>query len=162
MDKIIIIDDSGIQEKLDKFLSANKNHVRLSADMDEVSLRGNSAFMEILKYYEEKHKLKIHTKDKVWFYKINEVLRFEAVYGKTRIYFSNGSTSLLNVTIDEIENQLRDFPFFKIHSSHIINGNYISRITDSPNGLIELTNGDSVPIKKSYKKQILNFINKSY
>ena len=162
MDKIIIIDDSGIQEKLDKFLSVNKNHVRLSADMDEFSLRGNSAFMEILKYYEEKHKLKIHTKDKIWFYKINEVLRFEAVSGKTKIFFFNGADSILNISIDEIENQLRDFPFLRIHNSHIVNGKYISRIEGSPTGLIELTTGDSIPIKESYKKQISNFINKSF
>ena len=163
MDKIIIIDDYGIQKKLDKFLSENKNNIRLNAEMDEVALKSNSSLAEIIKSYEEKHKLKITTKDKIWFYKSSNVLRFEASGEKVKIFFSNSTFNEINVTIDDLENQLKDFPFLRIHSGHLINGNFIFEIPDSTAGYIKLTTGDEIPVEEPYIRLISNhFKNKFY
>jgi len=160
MDKIIIIDDSGIQKELEKFLIANKKHIRLSSDMDELSLGNNSILSEIIKRYEDKHKLKIQTKDKIRFYKSNEIIRFEAKQDKTIIFLSNNTTSEIDESIEGIEQQLQNFSFIRIHKNHIINVNFISKIYGNFDNQIELTNGETIPVTKNRKKQIMDSLNK--
>ncbi|MBL7105867.1 MAG: LytTR family transcriptional regulator DNA-binding domain-containing protein [Bacteroidales bacterium] len=160
MDKIIIIDDSGIQNELEKFLIANKKHIRLSSDMDELSLSNNSILSEIIKRYEDKHKLKIQTKNKIRFYKSNEIIRFEAKQDKTIIFLSDNTTYEIDVSIDGIDSQLKSFSFIRIHDNHIINMNYISKISGNFNAQIELTNRETIPVAKNRKKHIMDSLNK--
>ena len=160
MDRIFIIDDDGIKEKLEKFLIANKKHIRLNSDMDELSLGNNSILSEIIKRYEDKHKLKIQTKDKIRFYKSNEIIRFEAKQDKTIIFLSDNTTSEIDKSINDIESQLKSFFFIRTHENHIINVNYISKIYGDSDELIELLNGETVPVTINRKKYIMNFLNK--
>ena len=160
MDRIIIIDDSGIQKKLEKFLLANKNNIRLNTDMDEIALSNDFALSEIIKTYEEKHKLKIHTKSRVWFFKSREIIRFEALEKDTRVYLTNQNRPVINENIDEVENQIKDFSFLRIHNKHIINMNHIARIFEDDSEKISLLNGDVLPVEKLRKQYILESIEK--
>ncbi|MEZ5198456.1 MAG: LytTR family transcriptional regulator DNA-binding domain-containing protein [Bacteroidales bacterium] len=160
MDKIIIIDDSGIKKELEAFLMANKNHIRLSSDMDELSLGQNPVLKEIVRRYEEKHKVKIQSKDHVRFYKLNDIIHFEAAENFTFIYQSDGTKNIVNETIDSIEIQLQDFPFFRTHPNHIVNLHHIVRVSDQSENRIELSTGDNVPVTASKKEIIIDFLNK--
>ncbi len=155
MDKIIIIDNNEIQEELEKFIIANKKHILFNSDMDLLSLERNPILKDIIENYESKHKIKIHTKSRVWFFKSREIVRFEAGQGNTTAYLTNMNHSVINENIDQIENQLKDFSFIRIHNDHIINMNFIVKITAGQNVNIELMNGDIVPIEDQRKQYIL-------
>ncbi len=156
MDKIIIINDSGIQSELENFLIANKKHIRFSSNMDEISLGQNPILKEIVRNYEEKHKVKIHSKDNIRFFRANEIIRIKANKDKTLIFLINEKVDEINETIDQIENQLKDFSFIRIHDDHIINTSFIAKITAGRDIDIELMNGDIVPIEDQRKQYILN------
>lgn len=160
MDKIIIIDDSGIQNELEKFLIANKKHIRLSSDMDEVSLGQNPILKEIARRYEEKHKVKIQSKDHIRFFQANEIIRFKANNNKTITFLTNEKVVEINETIDNIEQQLEYLPFLRIHEAHIINVHFISKIFDKTENNIELNDGTLLPVTEIRKEFIMNFLNK--
>ena len=160
MDKIIIIDDSGIQRELEKFLLANKDHIRLSSDMDEVSLAQNPILKEIVKRYEQKHKVKIQSKDHVRFYKLNDIIHLKSIGTKTILYQSDHNQIEINESLNNIELQLQHFPFFKTHQIHIVNLHHLVKIADKPEVSIELSNGDIVPVTASKKKTIIEFLDK--
>jgi len=160
MDKIIIIDDNGIQQEVQKFITNNKNHIRLSSDMDELSLAGNPLVKEIINQYEARHKVKICSGDKIRFYYFNHIVRLEKKAEKTKIYLSDGSHSLLNEEIKNIEIQLRNFPFLRVHPKHIVNLHFLAKISRLPTSHIELSTGKLIPITESSKKAIIDFLNK--
>ena len=155
MDKIIIIDNNEIQEELEKFIIANKKHILFNSDMDQLSLERNPILKGIIDNYEEKHKIKIQTKNRIWFFKSGEIIHLEAKQQNTLLYLTNKNRSLINENIDQIENQLKDFSFIRIHNDHIINVNFISKINAGWDENVELINGDIIPIESQRKQSIL-------
>jgi DNA-binding LytR/AlgR family response regulator len=155
VDKIIIIDNNEIQEELDKFINTNQKHILFNSDMDQLSTETNPILKGIIDNYEEKHKIKIRTKTRIWFFKSSEIIRLEAKKQNTILYLTNQNRSLINESIDQIENQLKDFSFIRIHDDHIVNVNFISKITAGWDESIELINGEIVPIENQRKQYIL-------
>ncbi|OQX73939.1 MAG: hypothetical protein B6D61_12025 [Bacteroidetes bacterium 4484_249] len=155
MDKIIIINDSGIQSELEEFLITNKKHIRFSSDMDEISLSKNSLLQGIIKRYEEKHKVKIQSKDYIRFFQANDIIRFKANKGKTIIFLTNNNIVEINETIDNIEQQLEYQPFLRIHEDHIVNLHYVSRIINDNKDFLELTNKEELPLSSKNKEILL-------
>lgn len=160
MDKIFIINDSGIQSELEEFLIVNKKHIRFSSDMDEISLSKNSLLQEIIKRYEEKHKVKIQSKDNIRFFQTNEIIRFKANNDKTITFLTNEKVVEINETIDNVEQQLEYQPFLRIHEGHIINVHFISKIFDKAENNIELNDGTLLPVTEIRKEFIIKFLNK--
>ena len=160
MDKIIIINDSRIQPELEKFLIANKKHIRFRSDMDEISLSQNPLLKEIVRRYEEKHKVKIQSKDHIRFFQANEIIRFKANNNKTIIFLTNEKVVEINETIDNIEQQLENQPFLRIHEDHIVNLNFIAKILDKNENSIELNDGTLLPVTEIQKEFILKFLNR--
>jgi len=160
MDKIIIIDDSGVQDELEKFIVANKKHILFNSDMDLLLLEKNPILKDIIENYESKHKIKIHTKSRVWFFKSREIVRFEAGKGNTTAYLTNKNHSVINENINQIENQLKDFSFLRIHNNHIVNMSFITRIFEDNSGKVTLTNGDILPVDNQRKQYIIETLEK--
>lgn len=154
MDKIIIIDNNGIQDELEKFIIANKKHILFNSDMEYLSLKTNPILKEIIKNYEEKHKIKIQTKNGIWFFKSHEMIRMESKGENTVIYLTNKTHQLINENINQIEIQLKDLSLLRTHDNHLINVNYISQISNRDQN-IKLNNGDIIPIDEQRKQQIL-------
>ncbi|NOX46768.1 MAG: hypothetical protein GXO89_07305 [Chlorobi bacterium] len=155
MDKIIIIDNNEIQEELDKFINTNQKHILFNSDMDQLSLERNPILKGIINNYEVKHKIKIQTKNRIWFFKSGEIIRLEGKRQNTILYLTNKSRPLINESIDQIENQLKDFSFIRIHNDHIINVNFISKIATGQDEYIELINGETIPVESQRKQSIL-------
>jgi two-component system LytT family response regulator len=160
MDKIIIIDNNEIQDELEEFIVANKKHILFNSDMDLLSLEKNPILKDIIENYESKHKIKIHTKSRVWFFKSREIVRFEAGQGNTTAYLTNKNHSVINENIDQIESQLKDFSFLRIHNDHIVNMVFITRIYEDNKEKVTLTNGDILPIDNQRKQYILETLEK--
>ena len=103
--------------------------------------------------------MKITSENQVLFFKTNEIIRFESVAHNTIIHFINGTSSEIHEPIDNIENQLTDVDFIRIHDEHIINVNYLTKIPDNLSNFIELENGVLLPFNKKTKKLIINILN---
>ena len=160
MDRIIIIDDKAIRTELEAFLLANQEHIRLNSDMDEVTLGTNPTLQEIIALYEKKYKVKIKSKENIRFYRLKDIVRLESVGHQTQLKLINGNFNFISESLDHIEKQLGDFPFFRTHKNHIVNLHHVSGIRDAKNSEVFLNNGDVIPLSDNEKEMIIKTLNK--
>jgi DNA-binding LytR/AlgR family response regulator len=98
--------------------------------------------------------MKIQLRDQIYFFKDKQVIRFEAHQRKTNMLLSNGESQTLDISIEAIEKQLINTGFIRVHPGHIVNINYISTISDSNSTVIELENGDIIPVDNETKESL--------
>ena len=102
--------------------------------------------------------MKIGSKNQLLFFKNETVLRFEAVGFHTIIHSIDGKRQKVDESIDNIEMQLKDSDFIRIHSLHIVNVNYITQIYYGPDDFVELNNHKTLPINEIQKTNLIEFL----
>lgn len=73
----------------------------------------------------------------------------------TILHLVNGQQKLVSKTLKRIESQLPKNQFIRIHQSSIINLQYVSKYLKNDGGQVELKNGQTIGISKSYKDSFL-------
>jgi DNA-binding LytR/AlgR family response regulator len=102
--------------------------------------------------------IKISTGNQVFFFRENQIVRFEAKGNNTIIFSSDGSSSEINKPIDSIANQLKNYAFIRVQKNHLINVNFITGIPDKSSDFIEVNNSQLLPISKEQKEIIIQLI----
>lgn len=88
----------------------------------------------------------------------SEIIFFEADINYTRIHYHDHS-ELVSVCLKKVEQQLKSYPFCRIHKSYLINLNYISNGTDkyevemANNRLLAISRRKVVKFKRLLKKR---------
>ncbi len=103
-------------------------------------------------------KLSIGTMDGIEWIAISDIIRCQSDSNYTVVYTEKGKITA-SKTLKEIENQLAEHSFFRIHNSHLVNLNRIKRYIKGVGGSIILENGDEVPVSKSRKVALLQMLN---
>jgi two-component system LytT family response regulator len=62
---------------------------------------------------------------------------------------------LVSRTLKEIEEMLEDYAFLRVHHSHIINLNEITRYIKGEGGYLIMTDGSSVDVSRSRKELLM-------
>ncbi|TGV01184.1 LytR/AlgR family response regulator transcription factor [Flavivirga rizhaonensis] len=87
----------------------------------------------------------------------HEILRFEGERNYTHVYFLNGNRLLVAKTLKEYEELLRDYGFFRVHQSNIINMKCVKGYINGRGGKIQLIDNTQVDLARSRKKEFLTF-----
>lgn len=93
---------------------------------------------------------------------IADIIRLEAEGRYTRVYLVNSpdvknkSYEIVCVNIKEFEEQLQDYHFFRCHHSHIVNLKNVKSYQKGEGGVIELNNGETIPVSKNKKEFLLS------
>ncbi|NHK26348.1 response regulator transcription factor [Parvularcula flava] len=84
------------------------------------------------------------------------IIWIEAERDYVRLHL-DGRTHLMRSTLTSVEEKLPESAFLRVHRSAIVNRRQIESLSHSSTGAytLHLRNGDSVPVGRSYKKQIL-------
>jgi DNA-binding LytR/AlgR family response regulator len=88
--------------------------------------------------------------------KIEEIIFIESLKDYIKIHTVNDKRIVVKYKIGEIEEELMNKNFLRIHRSYIVNTNKISAFTMSD---IEV-NSVEIPIGASYKEKVISFLNK--
>lgn len=160
MDKIIIINDNKIEEKLERFLAANRQNIRLVSDMDEMALARNPVLKEIIQRYERKHKLRITSDDQVWLFRSSEIVWIERQKDSLILHLRSWKTEKVTLTFSKLLPQLDGFPFAQIHPDYIINLNYLSTVHEKQAEVVDLTDGTSLPVGTQFRSEIKRILMK--
>lgn len=90
--------------------------------------------------------------------KHSNIMYFETTARKVGIHLKNGEVLLVRKTIKELEQQLNDEHFIKIHSGCVVNAKYISKYSNHD---ITLDNGEQLIVSrtriKSVKMTLMNY-----
>lgn len=84
-----------------------------------------------------------------------DILRCESDRNYTFIFLNDGRRILVSRTIKEYEEMLRDYNFFRVHQSHLINLHYLKNYTRGRGGYVELTDGTVIDVSARRKADFL-------
>ncbi len=81
--------------------------------------------------------------------------RVVQIHSATQMYTSK-------MTLQQLEEKLQSYPFFRTHRSYLVNLNFVSEVVPWFNGAYNLTLRDSkrtqIPVSRSYAKELLRFL----
>jgi two-component system LytT family response regulator len=100
-------------------------------------------------------KIAVPTVDGFDFVLVSDIIRCEAHGAYTKIHINNSRQVLVSKPLKDYEALLPDDLFFRIHSSNLINLNYIKKYNRGRGGLIELDDGSVIEVAARRKDEFL-------
>lgn len=86
---------------------------------------------------------------------VNEIIRAEANDNYTNIYLKNGKSFLVSKTLKHFDELLSEFDFIRVHKSHLVNLQYITKYIKGKGGQVKMIDESIVDVSPSRKKELI-------
>jgi len=83
------------------------------------------------------------------------IMHCESQSNYTKVFFKERKRILVSRTLKEIEEMLDGNGFFRVHHSHIVNLNYISKYVKGSGGYLVMDDGTQIPVSRSRKDSLM-------
>jgi two-component system LytT family response regulator len=83
-----------------------------------------------------------------------DIIRCESMNSYTRFFLKNEEQLLVSKPIFEYESLLMDYGFIRCHQSHLVNMQFVKSYSKEGNGLLNLYNGEQIPVSRLKKDQV--------
>ena len=100
-------------------------------------------------------KIRLSFDGKIAFYEPSEIDYFEAKGNYTSVHLNNGNKILLTRQLKQIENELPDYLFCRIHKSYLVNLTKVRSFTRQDSSII-LDNDIRLPVSSNKRENIVN------
>ncbi len=100
----------------------------------------------------------IPTNDGLEFIQIKQIIRIESSSNYSKIILQNGHHMLVTRQLKDFEELLQDYRFYRVHHSHLVNLNFISKYVRGDGGQITMRNGDIIDVSRRKKEVFLKLI----
>lgn len=100
-------------------------------------------------------KLAIPTQDGLIFIEISDIVSCESDSNYTTFYLLSGEKIIASKTMKEFQDILEENHFFRVHHSHIISLNLISKYVRGDGGYVIMKTGASIPVSRTRKDEFL-------
>jgi two-component system LytT family response regulator len=107
-------------------------------------------------------KISIPTLDGFLFISYQEIIRCEASGSYTNFYLSDGRKVIASMRLKECEDILPDRVFFRVHHSHIVNLNFVSKYVRGRGGYLLLQDGSTADVAVARKDSFLQAMKQSF
>jgi len=107
-------------------------------------------------------KITLPTQNGLLFIPIKDIVRAESESNYTFFHLSNGKKQVVSKTMKEFEDILCSYNFFRVHKSHIVNLNYVSRYIKGDGGILVLSDGTEVEVSPRKKADLLQKLQLKY
>lgn len=105
-------------------------------------------------------KIALPVGDAMQFMQPDEIIRCESDSNYTHIFLANGKKLTLAKTLKEVEENINGAPFFRIHQSHLVNMNHISKYIKGDNAYVVMKDGTQIGISRNKKEAFLETFRK--
>jgi two-component system, LytTR family, response regulator len=105
-------------------------------------------------------KIALPVGDAMQFIQPDEIIRCESESNYTHIFLSNGKKITMAKTLKEVEENISGSPFFRVHQSHLVNMNHISRYMKGDNAYIIMKDGTQIGVSRNKKEAFLESFRK--
>jgi len=100
-------------------------------------------------------KIILKTLENIYLVKIRDIIYCESDSSYTAIYLLNKKKILVSNTLKDYAEMLRDFGFYRVHKSYLINMSYIERFEKGEGGYVVLTDEHKVPVASRKREELL-------
>lgn len=87
---------------------------------------------------------------------IDQIVRCEADKNYTNIFLQNGQHILSSKNLKEYEDMLHDEAFYRVHQSHLINLNFIEKLTKEDGAYLILKDGSQIEVSRRRKSELMD------
>lgn len=105
-------------------------------------------------------KIALPVGDAMQFMQPDEIIRCESDSNYTHIFLANGKKITMAKTLKEVEENINGSPFFRVHQSHLVNLNHISKYIKGDNAYIVMKDGTQIGISRNKKEAFLETFRK--
>ncbi len=102
------------------------------------------------------HKIILPTMEGFEVVQVKDILRCEASDNFTTFHIAGSTPLLICRTLKHYEELLQDFGFVRVHRSHLINIDYVSKYTKGKGGYVTLSDGSTVDVSPARKEAFLS------
>jgi two-component system, LytTR family, response regulator len=106
----------------------------------------------------QEDQIAIPTNDGLEFLQIKQIIRIESSSNYSKLFLVSGQHLLVTRQLKDFEELLQDYRFYRVHHSHLINLNFITRYIRGDGGQIVLRNGDMIDVSRRKKEVFLKLI----
>lgn len=94
------------------------------------------------------------TGDRIEFIEVYKIIRCQGEGNYSHIYFEGNKHLLVAKTLVEFEDLLKEYSFVRVHKTHLVNLKHIIAYEKTDGGILQLSNGDKVPISRRRKEDV--------
>ena len=105
--------------------------------------------------------IKVHTQDGTELISHEDILYIQSINYYTNIVLNDGREIISTKILKEYEGLLKDFNFFRIHNSYIINLKYLKGVVAKETYFAKLVNDIQISISRRRKDEFFKFLEKS-
>jgi len=105
-------------------------------------------------------KMSIHAVDGIYFINIKDIMRCEGEDNYTHIYMIGGDKITVSKTIKEYEKMLTPINFYRVHKSHVVNLNYISKFVKGDGGYLIMNDGKMIEVSRRRRSSFMEQLRK--
>ncbi len=88
----------------------------------------------------------------------DDIIRCESDSNYTNIFLAGGKKILLAKTLKEIEETLSGLSFFRVHQSHLVNMNHISKVVKGEGSYLTMSDGAVIPVSRNKKEAFMELL----
>ena len=92
----------------------------------------------------------------------NTIIRIEAVSNYCKLFFTSGQTLVVAKVLAWFEERLSYKGFIRLHRSHLVNIQFILRLTNEKHTEVVLKNSYSIPVSRRKRQQCKHLIIQFY
>jgi two-component system LytT family response regulator len=108
--------------------------------------------------HEALRKIAVPTSDGLLLIATDDIIRLESERNYTDFYLTGNRKVVVTRSLKEFEELLSPKGFFRIHHSHIVNLNQITRYVRGEGGYVTLSDGSSVDVSRRRKEEFLKVL----
>ncbi len=125
-----------------------------AVDKDDLAKRLDTLMHNLYNVEKEKKKLVLKTFDQIQIIDVKDIVQCISDKNYTIFSLADGARLMVSKNLGEYEDMLSDYGFFRIHHSHLVNVDFISKYDKKNGGVLVLKDQSQVPVSLR-KKNIL-------
>ena len=86
---------------------------------------------------------------------VDQIITCRADRNYTVLFLKNKQKIVVSRTLKDIEELLEEYPFIRVHHSHMVNINEIHKYVRGEGGVVEMSDGSTVDVSRSRKEELL-------
>lgn len=107
------------------------------------------------------HKIALPTTEGLSFISVKNIIRCQADGSYTHFFFKDGTRFLVSKKIKEYEELLSPYNFVRVHHSHLVNLDEVTKYVRGDGGYVVMSDGETVYVSKRKKEDFLSALNKA-
>ena len=108
--------------------------------------------------FSQENKIAFPTLEGFVFVPVGSIVRCKGSDSYSEVYFEDGKMLLVSRKLVKLEELLKEYRFFRVHKSHLINLNHLVKYSKGRGGEVEMTDGSFIEVSRRKKAEFLRII----